>query len=94
MESRVTVSIAKAKAMLARWVRAAEDGEYVIITRHGTPVAALVRVEDVERLEQLRAAGPAGGLASLAGGWEDSDELVRSIEEAARNGQRVVEPLD
>lgn len=94
MESSTTVSIAKAKARLAKWVRTAEDGEPVIITRHGKPVAALVRVEDVERLERLRAAGPAGGLASLAGGWEDSDELVRSIEEAARNGQRAVEPLD
>ena len=94
MESRVTVSIAKAKAMLARWVRAAEDGDPVIITRHGKPVAALVPVEDVEQLERLRAAGPAGGLASLAGGWEDSDELVRSIDDAARKGQRAVEPLD
>ena len=94
MELSTTVPIAKAKAMLAKWVRAAEEGEPVIITRHGKPVAALVRVEDVERLERLRAAGPAGGLASLAGGWEDSDELVRWIEAAGRNGQRAVEPLD
>ena len=86
-----TVPIAEAKARLSRWVRVAEKGEPVVITRHGRPVAALVGAEDVDQLQRLRAAGPEGGLASLAGGWEGSDELVRRIEELARLGHRAVE---
>ena len=89
-----TVPIAEAKATLSRWIRLAEEGEPVVITRHGRPVAALVPPGDVEQLERLRAAGPKGGLASLAGGWEGSDELVQRIEELARRGRRPVEPLD
>ena len=88
------VPIAEAKATLSRWIRLAENGEPVLITRHGQPVAALVPAGDVEQLERLRAAGPEGGLASLAGGWEGSDELVRHIEELVRRGRRPVEPLD
>lgn len=89
-----TVSIAAAKAMLSRWIRAVEDGQPIVITRHGKPVAALVRAEDLEHLDRLRAAGPEGGLASLAGGWEGSDELVALVESAARRGRRQADPLD
>lgn len=81
-----TLSVAQAKATFAACVRWAEDGESVIISRHGKPVAALVQVSDVERLKQLRAAGPEGGLASLAGGWKGSDELVRLVKGRRRTG--------
>ncbi len=67
-----TLSVAQAKATFAACVRWAEDGEPIIISRHGKPVAALVQAADVERLTRLRAAGPEGGLASLAGGWKGS----------------------
>ena len=80
--------LAEAKAKLSDAVRSAEQGEAVVITRHGRPVAALVRVEDLERLQRLRAAGPEGGLASLAGGWAGSDDLVRNLQAAPRRGQR------
>lgn len=79
------VSLAEAKAKLSDCVREAERGESVIITRHGKPVAALVRVDELERLERLRAAGPEGGLAGLAGGWEGSDELARELATRARD---------
>jgi prevent-host-death family protein len=81
-----TLSVAQAKATFAACVRWAEDGEPIIISRHGKPVAALVQVSDVERLTQLRAAGPEGGLASLAGGWKGSDELARLIRRRRRSG--------
>jgi prevent-host-death family protein len=81
-----TLSVAQAKATFAACVRWAEDGEPVIISRHGKPVAALVQVGDVERLKQLRAAGPEGGLASLAGGWKGSEELVRLVKGRRRTG--------
>lgn len=86
--------IAEAKATLSRWIRTVEQGEPVVITRHGRPVAGLVPAEYVERLERLRAAGPEAGLVGLAGGWDGTDELVRRIEELPRRGRRSVAPLD
>lgn len=44
-------------------------------------------IHEAERGDQ-RAAGPLAGLASLAGGWEGSEELVRLIESSPRGGRR------
>ena len=86
---RTTVPLAKAKAELSRHVKAAERGETLMITRHGTPIAALVPAADVAALERLRAAGPEGGLASVAGGWPGSKELVKRVAERPRRGFRA-----
>lgn len=88
-----TLSLSEAKARLSESVRKVETGGTVMITRHGKPVAALVPVDDLARVKRLRAAGPEGGLASVAGGWEDSDELVRRIRETTRSKPRAVRPL-
>ncbi len=89
-----SMSVAEAKAKFAEQIREVENGDPIVITRHGKPVAALVRPEDLERLERLRAAGPEGGLASLAGGWEDSEELVRVLESSRRDSRRPPPELD
>jgi len=89
-----TISLAEAKAGLSACIRSAKSGDPVIITRHGKPVAALVRVEELEQLQRLRKVGPEGGLANLAGGWEDSEELVEFLEGSRRRGQRSTPPLD
>ena len=88
------MSIAEAKAHLSVCIREAEQGESIVITRHGKPVAALVAVSHLEQLERLRRAGPQGGLASLAGGWDGSEELVHQIEESARSEVRSSASLD
>jgi prevent-host-death family protein len=88
------LSVAEVKATLSECLRDVERGESLLITRHGKPVAALVRVEDLEHLERLRSAGPEGGLASLAGGWEGSDELVQLIGTSRRLSRREVPSLD
>jgi hypothetical protein len=54
----------------------------------------LVRAKDLENFERLKKAGPEGGLASLAGGWTDSEEFVRILDESSRVGQRNVEMVD
>jgi prevent-host-death family protein len=82
------ISLAKAKATLSECIREVETGLSVLIKRHGKPVAALVRPEDLENLERLKKAGPPGGLASLAGGWEGSEELVQVLDESMRYGRR------
>ncbi len=88
------ISLAKAKATLSECIRKVENGKTVLITRHGKPVAALVHAKELENLQRLKKAGPEGGLASLAGGWEDSEEFVRILDESSRVGQRNVEMID
>jgi prevent-host-death family protein len=73
-------SVAEAKARFSHYLRSAESGQAVVITRRGRPVAALVSASDLAEIERLRAAGPEKGLAGLAGGWEGSDELRERIE--------------
>lgn len=87
-------SVSEVKAKLSEYVREAEHGDPVVITRHGRAVAALVGSDELRKLERLRSAGPEGGLASVAGGWEDSEELVRILETSRRLGIRDRPSLD
>ena len=89
-----TLSVAQAKSAFSEWLRRVEAGDSVVITRHGKPVAALVNPRDYERIERLRKAGPEGGLASVAGGWEGAEELVRILEATSRFGHREPPPMD
>lgn len=92
------VSAAHAKAHLADLVaRVAYGDEQYVIERRGRPIAALVSVADLERLQQGRATStrPQGALA-LAGAWrevEDAalDALVAEIyaERERDTGRRV-----
>jgi len=88
-----TVSAAKAKAEFAECMRKAEAGDPVVITRHGKAVVALVRADRLQQMERLRSAGPEEGLASLAGGWRGSEELVRLLSGARRSKARRVSRL-
>ena len=87
-------TVSEVKAKFSEYVRAAEQGDPVVITRHGQAVAALVGPDELETLQRLRAAGPQGGLASIAGGWEDSEELVRVLETSTRAASRNTPSLD
>lgn len=89
-----SVSVTEAKATFSECIRAVEAGSSVIITKHGKPVAAMVRPDDLEQLERLKKAGPQGGLASVAGGWEGSEELSDILENSPRTGQRNVPNLE
>jgi prevent-host-death family protein len=88
------ISLAEAKATLSECIREVEKGKMLVIKRHGKPVAALVQPKDLDNLERLRKAGPAGGLASVSGGWDGSEELVLILEESKRYGSRDEGPLD
>jgi prevent-host-death family protein len=70
------VSAAQAKAHLSDLMaKVAYGGEQYIIERRGKPLAALVSVDDLERLEQGRAtsARPRGALA-IVGAWREVDD--------------------
>ena len=89
-----SISVAKAKATFSDCIRQVEVGSPVLITRHGKPVAALVRAGDLEHLERLRKAGPESGLAGIAGGWENSEELATILDSSPRHGQRDTADYD
>ncbi len=87
-------TIVDAKTHFAECVRQAEQGEPIVLTRHGKSVAAIVPIGLVEELERLRAAGPAGGLASVAGGWQGSEEVAEKALEYGRSEGRRLPDLD
>lgn len=88
------LSVVEAKTHLSDCIREVERGGSVLITRHGKAVAALVPADVLEHVERLKRAGPRGGLASLAGGWKGSEDLVRLLERSKRSKQRRHPALD
>jgi prevent-host-death family protein len=88
------LSIVEAKTHLSNCIREVEQGESVLITRHGKAVAALVPADILEHVERLKKAGPKGGLASLAGGWKGSEDLVRLLAGSKRTKPRRQAVLD
>ena len=70
------ISAAQAKAHLSDLMaQVAYGGEHYVIERRGKPLAALVSVDDLERLQQGRAtsARPQGALA-IVGAWREVDD--------------------
>lgn len=88
------LSIVEAKTHLSDCIRDVEQGESVLITRHGKPVAALVPADILKHVERLKKAGPRGGLASLAGGWKGSEDFVRLLAKSKRTKPRRHSVLD
>ncbi len=84
------VPVHEAKKDLSQFIRLAEHGETVVISRRGKPVAALVSTDLLAQLERLRCAGPEAGLAGLAGGWEDSEALVEQLDKQQRTSRAGV----
>lgn len=93
------VSAAEAKAHFsALMAEVAHGGRHVVIERRGKPLAALVSMADLKRLELVEEmpARPRGALA-LAGAWGEVEEarldaVVRAI--YARRAQQVGHRLD
>jgi len=87
----VSLTVSQARASLPELLTRVEDGEEVTITRHGRPVAVLVRpdvmrsranviIEDAGRIHDLIAAAGASGLPVDVGLTpERAEELVRAI---------------
>jgi len=88
-----TLSAAQAKSQLADCLRKAENGEPVIITRHGKAIAALVGLDRVA-LGERSGSRTGAGLASLAGGWKGSDDLVEALRKVRRTRARRPIALD
>jgi len=87
----VTLTVSQARATLPELLTRVEDGEEITITRHGRPVAVLVRpdimrsranviIEDASRVHELIAGAGATGLPSDARlTVERAEELISAI---------------
>jgi len=87
----VTLNVSQARASLPELLTRVEDGEEVTITRHGRPVAVLVRpdvmrsranviIEDAGRVHDLLAAAAASELPTDQGlTRERAEELISEI---------------
>ena len=70
------VSAAQAKAQLSALASEVAYGDqHIIIERRGRPLAALVSIGDLERLEGERATSPRPqGALALVGAWRDIED--------------------
>ncbi len=75
MTEKIRVTEAKAQ-LSALMARVSYGGERFVIERRGRPLAALVGVEDLERLEKERGATTSRALGALAlvGAWDEVEE--------------------
>lgn len=90
------IAVSEAKENLPRYLREIRTGESVLITRYGRPVAALVSLESLARLEESSEEAPEKGLAGLAQRWNDGDELADDMARLTRRRRppRDVSDLD
>lgn len=74
--SVMDVSVAEAKNRLPELIRAVEQGEKVVITRHGKPVAQIAPAPPERRRIQW---GSMRGRIKLLPGWDDPIDLDRFL---------------
>jgi antitoxin (DNA-binding transcriptional repressor) of toxin-antitoxin stability system len=86
VEKCLIAPVAEVESRLDDFLQVVEAGESVVLTRDGSPVATLTPPEGAG----IKAPGETAkkGLASLAGGWEGSDELADLVEEIRRTAHR------
>jgi len=70
-------SVAQAKNRFSEVIRAVEEGEEIVITRHGKPVAQVVR--PTHRRRRARLGGMKGRIKFLPG-WDAPVDLDRFLE--------------
>jgi prevent-host-death family protein len=70
--SVMEISVAEAKNRFSQVIRAMEEGELVVITRNGKPVAQLVPPPAERRTVRL---GAMRGRIRLSTGWDDPVDL-------------------
>jgi prevent-host-death family protein len=82
-------SAAGAKARFSAVLAAAAvGGERIVIRKHNRPVAVLIGLSELERLERGAAAA---GLAEVARRWKAFEEMAPYVTEAVANRKRAGE---
>jgi prevent-host-death family protein len=75
--SATSISVAKAKSHISELIAKSQfSHERFIITKRDKPVAALVSLDDLKKLEQYE---EKQGLATIAGKWQGFDEVADAM---------------
>lgn len=93
------IGASEAKAHFSELLhRAGYSGERFVVERRGRPLAALVGVEDLRRLEDEGGGGRPRGAIALVGAWGDivddgeMDSMIEDVyAEREKDGGRVVD---
>lgn len=65
------------------------DGQRFIIQRRGKPMVALVKAEDIARMEEITP--PRQGLLAAVGAWDEFENLDTIVEEIYRAREEAQE---
>ena len=90
----MSISIAEAKAHLSDCIRQAEQGEPILNTRHGKPVAALVAASHLEHSSDFGGPGLRADWPVWLGDGMDRKNWFSTIEQMPRTQARLAKPLD
>jgi antitoxin (DNA-binding transcriptional repressor) of toxin-antitoxin stability system len=63
-------------------------GEHFVIEKQGKPMAALVSVQDLQRIEGAKEIEKKKGLLAAVGAWEDFEDLERTVSDIYKKRKR------
>jgi prevent-host-death family protein len=86
------IGVAEAKRRFSELMsRVLYKGERFLIERKGKPVAAMVGLEDLKRIEQTASKEERKGLLAAVGAWADFQDLDQIIAEIYRDRKQAVD---
>lgn len=92
------INVAEAKKRFSEIIsRVVYTGERFVVERKGKPMAAMVSVSDLKKIEGITPSGGKRGLLAAVGAWEDFknlDKVIESIYKQRRKaGDRKIRAL-
>jgi len=83
------VSVAEAKKDFSQIMsQVAFQGKRFLIERKGKPMAALVSIDELKKLESFSGTGKKSGLLAAAGAWQDFPRLDQVVIEIYNDRQK------
>ncbi|TET95612.1 MAG: type II toxin-antitoxin system Phd/YefM family antitoxin [Desulfobacteraceae bacterium] len=85
----LNISIAEAKSKFSEIIaRTIYAGERFIVRRRGKPVAAIVGIDDLRKIQLTNSSEDTGTLLAAAEAWADFKDLDRVIEDIYRSRRK------
>lgn len=86
------ISVAEAKSKFSEMIaRTTYAGERFIVRRRGKPVAAIVGIDDLKKIQLTDSSEDTGTLLAAAEAWADFKDLDQVIEDIYRSRRKSVD---
>jgi antitoxin (DNA-binding transcriptional repressor) of toxin-antitoxin stability system len=85
-----TITTEQIKTYLPEAIESALAEDFLVITRHNQPIAALVSYEDLLLLQKIKATFKKSGLAHIADNWEDADDFAQELDKIVAERYQVI----